>query len=151
MNTTELTNHLTTALNAIGRAETQCPEVFNETATARQALRAALAELQPKPQPQPSDEPMLIDGQLKSIRDIFGDGAPLREEKPQPARDDCNLRAMRCTFATARERGLDATKGAEMKAALGRYFGRHFESRRELTRGMWIEATRAIAVGELAW
>ncbi len=60
-------------------------------------------------------------------------------------------KAIRRTFAIAKDRGLDVKDETGMRAAFGRALGRQIESRDELTGGDWQAVGDMMKAGALSW
>lgn len=62
-----------------------------------------------------------------------------------------HYKAIRRTFAIAKDRGLDTKDESAMRRAFGRALGRRIESRNEMSGGDWDYVARQMKRGALAW
>jgi len=70
---------------------------------------------------------------------------------PESARRCPHYRAIRRTFAIAKDRGLDVKDESAMRRAIGRALGRTIESRDELGASDWQTVGDLMKRGALAW
>lgn len=62
-----------------------------------------------------------------------------------------HYKAIRRTFAIARDKGLDTKDDEAMRASFGRSLGRRIETREEMNGADWAYVARQVQRGVLAW
>jgi len=95
-----------------------------------------------------------VEAELQDVRTFLASlvAAPEKAAQSATARPRCpHYKAIRRTFAIAKDRGLNTKDESAMRRAFGRALGRQIESRDEMNGGDWQVVGDMMKRGALAW